>query len=36
MSNFLGSHHFTLGVFLFYAERQNVPHILTFSLEMPL
>ena len=25
----------TLGVFLFYAERQNVPHILTFSLEMP-
>ena len=26
----------TLGVFCFYAERQNVPHILTFSLGMPL
>ena len=26
----------TLEVFCFYAERQNVPHILTFSLGMPL
>ena len=25
----------TLEVFCFYAERQNVPHILTFSLGMP-
>ena len=26
----------TLEVFCFYAERQNVPHILTFPLGMPL